>query len=317
MSRTLANRSSAFFLDGFYSSLSMMGRALPWSTPSRYGVEVTKNVSYGPHGAANHLDIWRLKDTDGPMPVVLYIHGGGFRALHKGTHWLMALMLARRGYLVVNINYRLSPEHAYPAHLQDVCAAWLWTLQNAPEYGGDTSRMVIAGESAGANLTMALTIACCYPRPEPWAKAVFDAGVVPLVVAPACGIFQVSDADRYRRAGLTNWFSQSVMVDCEDCYLPHADQRAHPGLADPVCIIEEEEPTRPLPPAFLPVGGADPLKEDNRRLNQALIARGVRTLERVYPGEPHAFHALIFRKAARECWREMLTFVGGHTDPES
>ena len=86
----------------------MMGRALPWSTPSRYGVEVTKNVSYGPHGAANHLDIWRLKDTDGPMPVVLYIHGGGFRALHKGTHWLMALMLARRGYLVVNINYRLS-----------------------------------------------------------------------------------------------------------------------------------------------------------------------------------------------------------------
>ena len=166
MSRTLANRSSAFFLDGFYSSLSMMGRALPWSTPSRYGVEVTKNVSYGPHGAANHLDIWRLKDTDGPMPVVLYIHGGGFRALHKGTHWLMALMLARRGYLVVNINYRLSPEHAYPAHLQDVCAAWLWTLQNAPEYGGDTSRMVIAGESAGANLTMALTIACCYPRPS-------------------------------------------------------------------------------------------------------------------------------------------------------
>ena len=174
--------------------------------------------------------------------------------------------------------------------------------------------MVIAGESAGANLTMALTIACCYPRPEPWAKAVFDAGVVPLVVAPACGIFQVSDADRYRRAGLTNWFSQSVMVDCEDCYLPHADQRPWPGR--PSLHHRGRGAHPPSSPGVLPVGSADPL-EDNRRLNQALVARGVRTLERVYPGEPHAFHALIFRKAARECWREMLTFVEGHTDPES
>jgi len=276
----------------------MVGRMLPWSTPSRYGVTVTKNVSYGPHGAANHLDIWRLKDAEGPLPVVLHIHGGGFRALSKDTHWLMALTLARSGYLVVNINYRLSPEHAYPAHIQDACTAWLWALENAGDYGGDTARMVIAGESAGANLTMALTIACCYRRPEPWAKAVYDAGVVPRVIAPACGIFQVSDTDRYGRAGLTNRFAQSVMNDCEDCYLPHEDQRTHPGLADPVCIIEQHAPIRPLPPAFLPVGGADPLKEDNRRMNQALVARGVHTMERVYPGEPHAFHALIFRKAA-------------------
>jgi len=309
MSRTLANRSSAFFLDGFYSSLSWMGRALPWSKPARYGVEVTKNLSYGPHDEANHLDVWRLKDAEGPLPVVLYIHGGGFRALHKDSHWLMSLILARHGYLVVNINYRLSPKHAYPAHIQDACAAWLWALENAAAYGGDTTRMVIAGESAGANLTMALTIACCYPRPEPWAKAVYDAGVVPRVIAPACGIFQVSDVDRYRRAGLTNRFAQSVMNDCEDCYLPDEEQRENPGLADPVCIIEQEEPDRPLPPAFLPVGGHDPLKEDNHRLYQALLARGVDTMERLYPGEPHAFHALIFRKAARQCWRDMLAFM--------
>mgnify|MGYP001183049457 CR=1 FL=1 len=314
MSRTLANRSSAFFLDSFFSSLSMMGRALPWSTPSRYGVEVTKDIAYGPHDTANHLDIWRLKETEGPLPVVLYIHGGGFRALRKETHWLMALMLARSGYLVFNINYRLSPEHAYPAHIQDACAAWLWTLENAAAYGGDTSRMVIAGESAGANLTMALTVACCYQRPEPWAKAVYDAGVVPRVIAPACGIFQVSDPERYRRAGLTNRFAQSIMNDCQDCYLPDEAQRENPGLADPVCIIEQDAPDRPLPPTFLPVGGADPLKEDNHRLYQALLKRGVDTEEQVYPGEPHAFHALIFRKAARVCWRDMLAFMEPHID---
>jgi len=311
MSRTFANRTSAMVVDGFFSSISKVGRALPAANPERHGVEQIEDISYGPHGTANLLDIWRPVDRPGDLPVVLYIHGGGFRSLSKDSHWLMALTLARRDYLVVNINYRLSPEHAYPAHIQDVCTAWLWALENVAEHGGDPARMVIAGESAGANLAMALTVACCYPRPEPWARAVYDAGVVPKVVAPACGLFQVSDVRRYQRAGLTNRFSQAVLSDCEDCYLPDEDQRANPGLADPVCIIEQAAPSRPLPAAFLPVGGLDPLKEDNRRMAQALSDRGVDVMDRLYPGEMHAFHALVFRKQARQCWKEMFEFMEG------
>ena len=311
MSRTFANRTSARVVDGFFASMSKMGRALPSASPERHGVEQVENLSYGPHGEANLLDIWRPTPCAGNLPVVLYIHGGGFRALSKDSHWLMGLILARRGYLVVNINYRLSPEHAYPAHIQDACAAWLWTLENVALHGGDPGRMVVAGESAGANLTMALTVACCYPRPEPWARAVYEAGVVPKVVIPTCGIFQVSDVQRYRRAGLTSRFLQAVLDDCEDCYLPGEAQRAEPGLADPVCIIEQEAPDRALPPAFLAVGGLDPLKEDNRRMAQALLDRGVEAADRVYPGEIHAFHALVFRKRARQCWRETLEFMKG------
>jgi acetyl esterase len=281
------------------------------ANPDRHGVEVIPDLSYGPHGEANLLDIWRPKASADSLPVVLYVHGGGFRSLSKDSHWIMALMLARQGYLVVSVNYRLSPEYAYPSHLQDVCAAWLWVLDNVAAHGGDPARVVIAGESAGANLTMALTVACCYPRPEPWAQAVYDAGVVAVAVAPACGIYQVSDVQRYSRLGLCNRFTQGVLTDCEDCYLPDEAQRANPGLADPVCIIEQHAPTRPLPPAFLPVGGMDPLKEDNQRLCRALELRGTKAVERVYPGEPHAFHALIFRKAARQCWGDMLAFIDG------
>jgi len=312
MSRTFANRTSAKVVDGFFASLSVVARALPASDPERHGVEQIENLSYGPHGKANLLDIWRPAPCPDNLPVVLYIHGGGFRSLSKDSHWIMALALARRGFLVVNINYRLSPEHAYPAHVQDVCAAWRWTLENIASHGGDPARVSIAGESAGANLAMALTVACCYPRPEPWAEAVYDAGVVPKVVAPACGLFQVSDVQRYQRAGLTNRFSQAVLDDCEDCYLPEEHQRANPGLADPVCIIEQEAPSRPLPPAFLPVGGRDPLKEDNRRMSKALSDRGVEVVDRLYPGEPHAFHALVFRKQARQCWKEMIEFMEAH-----
>lgn len=309
MSRTLVNRTSAMLVDGFFASLSAVGRSMPGANPKRHGVERLTNLSYGPHAKASLLDIWRPVDREGSLPVVLYVHGGGFRALSKDSHWIMGLLMARKGYLVVSINYRLAPKHPYPIPIQDTCTAWLWALENVASYGGDPTRMAVAGESAGANLAMALTVATCYPRPEPWAKAVFDAGVVPRVVAPACGIFQVSDVNRYARAGLTNRFDQAAIEDCEDCYLPEAAQRANPGLADPLCIIENEAPSRPLPPAFLPVGGSDPLKDDNRRMAEALAHRGTETVERVYPGEIHAFHALIFRRQARQCWEEMLAFM--------
>jgi acetyl esterase len=309
MSRTLSNRTSAFLLDGFFASLSAVGRSVPMANPKRHGVERLTNLSYGPHGKASMLDIWRPIDREENLPVVFYVHGGGFRALSKDSHWIMGLIMARQGYLVVSINYRLAPKHPYPVPLQDTCSAWLWALENVAEYGGDPKRIAIGGESAGANLAMALTVAACYPRPEPWAKAIFDAGVVPKVAMPACGIFQVSDVKRYARAGLTTRFAQAVIDDCEDCYLPDEAQRANPGLADPLCIIENETPVRALPPTFLPVGGGDPLKQDNHRMAEALANRGTEAIERVYPGEMHAFHALIYRRQARQCWKEMLAFL--------
>ena len=313
--RSRMNQTSAVFVDGFFSMLSSAGRALPTSSPERHGVEHIADVSYGPNDGVHTLDIYRPLDVTGSLPVVVYIHGGGFRSLSKDSHWIMGLSFAKRGYLVFNINYRLAPKHPYPAAIEDSCSAWLWALDHAVEYGGDPDRMVVAGESAGANLAMALTIACCYPRPESWAQAVFDRGVVPKVIAPACGIFQVSDPDRYLESGFRNRFSVSIIRDCQDCYLPTEAHRAAPGLADPVCIIEAEAPTRPLPPAFLPVGGWDPLQVDNERMATALSAHGAEVTSRLYPREIHAFHALLFRKQARQCWREMLDFVDTWTVP--
>ena len=309
MSRKLTNRASAKVLDGFFRSLSALGRGLPAASPARHGVERTGPYSYGPHGEYNLLDIYRPASEVEDLPVVLYIHGGGFRALSKDSHWLMGLAFARRGYLVLNINYRLGPTDPYPAAVQDTCAAWLWAIENAAKHGGDPSRIIVAGESAGANLAMALTVACCYRRPEPWAQEVYEAGVVPQAVAPACGLFQVSDPDRYWRAGLTSRFSQSILNDCEDCYLPDDEQRANPRLADPVSIVEESAPERPLPPTFLAVGGWDPLREDTERMTSALTARGCDAVSRVYPRGIHAFHAFVFRRQARECWQDMLDFL--------
>jgi acetyl esterase len=227
----------------------------------------------------------------------------------------MALAFARRGFLVFNISYRLSPRFPFPAAVTDACAAYEWVVRHAPAYHGDLSRFVIAGESAGANLATTLAIAACYERPEPYAKRVFATGVVPKVVLPACGILQVSDPGRFaRRKKLPSWVSDRIH-EVSDSYLRGHDG-APPELADPLLILEQAKaPARPLPPFFAACGTADPLLDDTRRLQRALDSLGVECETRYYTGEPHAFHALVFRKNARDCWTHTYDFLDRHLPP--
>jgi acetyl esterase len=98
-------------------------------------------------------------------------------------------------------------------------------------------------------------------------------------------------------------------------YLRGVD-REQPGildLADPVVFFERgAPPDRPLPAFFLPVGTRDPLLDDTRRMRRALDALGVPVRAAYYPGELHAFHALIWREHARNCWADIFAFVDQH-----
>jgi acetyl esterase len=317
----LRRRVGARVTDGFFRGASALGRLHPMAAPHRHGVERLPDVSYGDGSAAHahrRLDVYRPIDRAGPRPVVLYVHGGGFRILSKDTHWLMGLAFARRGYVVFNIDYRLAPAHPFPAALRDVAAAYRWVLDNAARWGGDPSRLVVAGESAGANLSTALTLSTCYERPEPWAREVFELRRVPNAVVPACGIFQVSDVDRFA-ARVSSSFIMDRLREVSEAYLgPEATGPRTPGpspldLADPVVLLERgEAPARPLPPFFAPVGARDPLRPDNDRLAAALRAVGARCEAPVYPGEGHAFHAFVFRAQARRCWRDTFAFLERH-----
>jgi acetyl esterase len=293
----------------FFEGLSRAGKLHPQANPEVHNVEVTRDVHYSDSGQLDHrLDIYRRRDLPGPLPVVLYIHGGGFHLLSKETHWLMGLMFARAGYLVFNMSYRLAPTHRFPAATEDACDALVWVAEHAARYGGDLTRLVIAGESAGANLAAALAVVTCYERPEPYAQRVFRTGVVPRAVALGCGILQVSDPERLWRRRKLPWWLRGVISDIAYGYL--GAQRAGCELADPLCLLEAgQAPTRPLPAFFSFVGTKDPLLDDTRRLGHALERLGVRHTERYYAGELHAFHALLFRRAARELWRDKLKFL--------
>jgi acetyl esterase len=316
-------RTAAVLSEGFFRGLARLGRLHPASRPARHNVEVFENIEYLAGGGVEHrLDIYRPTERSGrsaPLPVVLYVHGGGFCALSKDTHWLMGLMFARSGYLVCNISYRLAPRHPFPAALADTCAAFEWVVRHAPDHGGDLGRLVLAGESAGANLVTALTLATCFERPEPWATRVYDTGITPAVTVPFCGLLEVSNPERFaRRRSMPPWVSDLIHA-VSNAYLRGATEpwAGFFDLANPLTTLERahergQAPDRPLPPFFVPVGTRDPLLDDTRRLGRVLRRMDVMCEDAYYPGEIHAFQALVWRKQARKVWRDTLGFLDRH-----
>ncbi len=303
-------RTGALVVDGFFHGMSRLGKLHPNARPHRHGVQVIKDIPYRAGGSRDHLlDVYRPEGAP-PSPAVLYVHGGGFRILSKDSHWVMGLALARRGLTVFNVNYRLAPRHRYPAAHEDICAALVWLMEHAKEFGGDTSNLVLTGESAGANLVAALAVACCFPRPEPWARQVWDLGVVPRAVLPICGMLQLTKPERlWQRRPMSVWL-RDRLEEPALAYLGAADAPCPAGLADPLLILEgDEEAARTLPPFFAAVGTKDPLLDDTRRLDAALSRRGVLCEARYYPGEVHAFHALAWRANARRCWMDTYAFL--------
>lgn len=297
-------------VQAFFQGVSAAGRAHPKARRALGALEIIRDVPYGPL-PVHTLDVYRPRELDGPAPAVLYIHGGGFRILSKDTHWLMGITFARMGAIVFSINYRLAPKHPYPAAVQDACQAAAWLQRHAADFGADPDRIAIAGESAGANLACSVGVAAAWKRPEPWAAEVFDAGLRPRALFPACGMLQVSDVERLiRRKPKISRFVQDRMFETAHGYLGSATDTA---LADPLLILESDaEPDRPIAPMFIPCGTRDPLLDDSRRLAAACARRGVAHELRIYPGGIHAFHAFAFVPSAVECWRHHGAFFQRH-----
>ena len=261
----------------FFELSSRVGRIHPAARKKLSQIPQHIDVVYGE--AAGHtlyLDVYGGSPAAEPKPAVLYIHGGGFSMFSKSTHWLMALMFARRGYVVFNIDYRLAPKWAYPAAIEDACRAYRWIVDNGHRYGADPSRIVVAGESAGGDLALGVAVSACFERRETFARAVFETEQVPVAVLPACPLLEISSVDRYQ-AGLANAFERGVLRDVRRSYARFLKSHPKtPTLADPLLIIEgSDESVRPLPPMCSIVGTLDCLKDDVRRLGEALRRRYV------------------------------------------
>lgn len=119
--------------------------------------EVSRNIAYGPH-PRHRLDVYRPAGA-GSHPVLVYVHGGGWEVGNKDEYAFVGKRFAAEGYLTVMINYRLTPDGAWPVFMQDVAKAVAYVHDNIAEMGGDPSRLFLSGHSAGAYNVVMLGVA--------------------------------------------------------------------------------------------------------------------------------------------------------------
>ena len=159
-------------------------------------VTLIRNVSYPSEYKENFVDIYLPKNNAEPLPVVLWIHGGGFVGGHKEDVEMYAMALADEGIAVVCMDYRRAPEAKYPTPIIQTEDAYRWLVEVADEYSFDLNHFVLAGDSAGAHI--AAQFASIQSNPE-YADEMGFEQLVPLHTFRAillfCGPFDVADMD--------------------------------------------------------------------------------------------------------------------------
>jgi acetyl esterase len=195
-------------------------------------------------------------DAEAGRPMLVYFHGGGWVVGSLESHDGVARFLCRFGRcLVVSVDYRLGPEHRFPAAVEDACAATAWAAEHASEIGGDSRRLAVGGDSAGGNLAAVVAR---------WAR---DRGTrvgLELLVYPVLDCALEADASDEYGYWVRNYL------------------RAESDAADPDASPMRAADLRGVAPALILSCGADPLREQAETYERRLREAGVPTEHVVY-----------------------------------
>jgi acetyl esterase len=214
-------------------------------------------------------------DLPGVLPVIVYFHGGGWVLYDLDTFNPICRDLANAaGAVVVAVAYRLAPEHPFPAAVDDAYATVRWVADHAAQIGGDGSRVAVAGDSAGGNLSAVTALRC---RDEGAPTLAFQ-----LIINPVtdCDL----DTDSYHEFADGLFLTRDQMRWYWDHYLPDPAARTHPW-ASPL----RADDLSGLPPAIVYTAENDPLRDEGEAFAARLAAAGVPTIARRVPGVIHGF----------------------------
>lgn len=214
---------------------------------------------------------------DGPFPVMLYYHGGGFVIANMDTYDASCRALTNAANVItVSVAYRQSPEYKYPVPQQDAFRAYKWILENASTINGDKNRILIAGESAGGNL--AATV--CLRAKE----AQLPLPIHQLLVYPVTDFtFQSPSHERYRFAMPLN---EPMMVWFKKHYLETDSQATDPHVSPLFADL------RGLPPTTIITAEIDPLCDEGQAYADKLREAGVNVEYKNYKGVTHEFFGM-------------------------
>ena len=240
--------------------------------------EVAKTDDVRISGAAGQIPA-RIYTPEGkgPMPVVVYFHGGGWVIADKDVYDSSPRALANLAKaIIVSVDYRQAPEHKFPAAHEDAFAAYQWVLDNAASIGGDPARIAVAGESAGGNLAAAVSLMARDRKAR--------MPVAQLLVYPIAGYdfdtpsYQENAAAKpLDRAGM-QWFYQQYLNSPKDAQDPR------------ISLVKAD--LHGLPETTLITAQIDPLRSEGQELAKNLEKAGVKVLSKNYDGVTHEFFGM-------------------------
>lgn len=214
-------------------------------------------------------------ELGGPHALLVFFHGGGFVIGDLETHDGVCRMLCKHaGVHVLSVDYRLAPEHPFPAPVEDCRAALRWAFDHAQELGADPSRVAVGGDSAGGNLSAVVSHLAVREgeRAPDFQLLLYPATDVVGDDYPSHELFA---AGFFLTRPQMDWFKAQYVQDAD----PH----------DPRLSIIRAEDHSGLPPALVVTAGFDPLRDEGERYAQALRAAGNVVALRRFPGLIHGF----------------------------
>jgi acetyl esterase len=221
------------------------------------------------------LRLYRDGTNPAPRAGMIYLHGGGWVIGDLDTHDVVCRQIAQRtGAIVVSVDYRMGPEHKFPAAVDDAIDATAFVSTNAADLGIDPHRLAIAGDSAGGNLAAVVALDA---RDNHGPSIALQALIYPSIAMSMTSPSQEQFAEGY---GLT----RETMIYFRNHYLRSNDD-TQDWRASPIRATHHEN----LPPALIITAGFDPLRDEGEDYATTLIKAGIPVTIRRFPGQIHGF----------------------------
>ena len=220
----------------------------------------------------------KLRQANGLAPCLVFFHGGGWVIGDLDSHDVVCRKLAHEAELIViSVDYRLAPEHKFPAAVDDAITATKWIAGNAQRLGIDATRLMVGGDSAGGNLAAVVALSARDGNGPAIAGQV--------LIYPATDFAMTHPSHREPETSILlthtviKWFRDHYLNSLAD----GRDWRASPARANTLAG---------LPPAYVMTAGADPLRDEGNEYAERLKASGVAVTFRTYPGQFHGFFTM-------------------------
>jgi acetyl esterase/lipase len=228
-------------------------------------------------GGMEHLRIYTPKSGDGPFPVIVYYHGGGWVIADVNVYNASAQAMAEQvGAVVVSVNYRQGPEHRFPTAHNDAFAAYQWTLQNAASIKADPKRIAVVGESAGGNLACAVSMMA---RDKGIMVPLYQVLVYPIAGADTTTeSYKENMESKPLNSPMMGWFFKN--------YLNNMGEGKDPRISLVMANLKG------LPPTTIIAASIDPLLSEGKMLSDKLKDAGVKVNYQLYDGVTHEFFGM-------------------------